>query len=66
MIPLKKEAGRQVEEGILRPWEEDEKNGVLPLTIVVQLAKNKVRQVLDFRELNEHVACYMSSDVADV
>ena len=40
--------------------------GVLPLMAVVQATKNKVRPVLDFRELNEHVKCHTGDDVADV
>ena len=33
---------------------------------VIQPTKNKVRPVLDFRELNEYVKCHTGDDVADV
>ena len=38
---------------------------MLPLMAAIQ-PKNKVRPVLDFRELNEHVKCHTGNDVADV
>ena len=40
--------------------------GVLPLMVVIQPTKNKVKPVLDFQELNEYVKCHTSDDVADV
>ena len=63
---FEREVERWIEEGILKPWGEDVKEGVLPLMVVIQPTKNKVRPVLDFRELNEYVKCHTGDDVADV
>ena len=57
---------RWIDEGILKPWGEDVKEGLLPLMAVIQPTKNKVRPVLDFRELNEYVKCHTGDDVAHV
>ena len=40
-----------VEEGILMPWGERVESGILPLMVVEQQTKGKVRPVLDFRKL---------------
>ena len=40
--------------------------GVLPLMVVFQATKKKVRPVLDFRELNRFVVCHTRSDIIDV
>ena len=61
-----KEVGRWIEEGILVPWKETVTKGVIPLMAVEQPTKNKVRPVLDFRELNEHVECHTGDDVTDI
>lgn len=45
-----------IKEGILILWNEEAENGALPLIAGVQPTKHKVRQVLDFRELNDHVS----------
>ena len=60
-----KEVERWIDEGILVPWKGVEE-GVLPLMAVIQPTKNKVRPVLDFRELNNYVMCHTGDDVADV
>ena len=52
-----------IAEGILKPWS-GEVQGVIPLMAVVQEHKDKVRPVLDFRELNQHVECHTGSEVA--
>ena len=63
---FEREVERWIEEGILVPWEEEVKGGVLPLMAVVQATKGKVRPVLDYRELNAHVECHTGDSVADV
>ena len=63
---FEKEIDRWIEEGILMPWEDKVENGILPLMAVEQPTKNKVRPVLDFRELNKHVECHTGDDVTDV
>ena len=57
---------RWIDEGILLPWEGEEDGGILPLMAVEQPTKNKVRPVLDYRELNAYVECHTGDDVADV
>ena len=52
------EVERWIEEGILIPWKDDVTEGLLPLMAVVQPTKQKVRPILDYRELNEHVSCH--------
>ena len=49
---FEKEVERWIEKGILKLWEEDVKEGVLPMMAVTQSTKSKVRPVLDFWELN--------------
>ena len=47
-----------VKEGWLQPYDEEQHGparGLIPLLAVEQEAKNKVRPVLDYRELNEHL-----------
>lgn len=60
-----REVKRWIGEGILVLWEGVEE-GVLPLMAVIQPTKNKVRPVLDFRELNSYVMCHTGDDVTDV
>ena len=48
-----------------RPWKEVE-SGILPLMVVEQPTKDKVRPVLDFRKLNVHVECHTGDDVTDM
>ena len=61
-----REVRRWIEEGILVPWHENVQTGVIPLMAVEQPTKNKVRPVLDFRELNSYVECHTGDDVTDV
>ena len=49
------EVGRWIERGWLVPAGDIPNGGVLPLMAVVQANKDKVRPVLDYRELNKHV-----------
>ena len=58
------EVDRWIAEGWLQPCANSEKGGVLPLMAVVQSTKGKVRPVLDFRELNEHVSSHPGVDAA--
>ena len=64
-LEFRAEVERWIKEGILVPWEK-EVNGVIPLMAVEQPTKNKVRPVLDFRELNEFVSCHTGGDMTDV
>ena len=59
------EVERWVDKGILIPWRGEAK-GVIPLMAAEQPMKNKIRPVLDFRELNESVKCHTGDDVTDV
>ena len=59
------EVKRWIQEGVLVPWE-GEVDGVLPLLAVEQVNKNKVRPVLDFRELNRYVSCHTGDEAMDV
>jgi len=59
------EVERWIEEGILVPWKGEE-GGLLPLMAVEQATKNKIRPVLDFRELNQNVNCHTGDDGVDV
>lgn len=63
---FEKEVNRWIEEGILVPWDDEAEGGILPLMAVVQHTKNKVRPVLDYRELNEYVECHTGDDMIDV
>ena len=59
------EVERWIDEGILISWR-GEVEGVIPLMAVEQPTKNKIRPVLDFRELNESVKCHTGDDMTDV
>ena len=59
------EVERWIDEGILIPWRGEVKR-VIPLMAVEQPTKNKIRPVLDFRELNESVKCHTGDDMTDV
>lgn len=63
---FEKEVERWIEEGILLPWDEEVEGGILPLMAVEQPTKNKVRPVLDYRELNVSVECHTGDDMTDV
>ncbi|KAF2343958.1 hypothetical protein FHG87_025286 [Trinorchestia longiramus] len=62
---FEKEIDRWITEGILLPWEETVDTGILAMMVVEQPTKNKVRPVLDFRELNTNVVCHTGDDVID-
>ena len=61
-LKLKEEVERWIDERILIPWT-GKAEGVLPLMAVVQPTKNKVRLVLDFRELNKYMACHTKDEI---
>ena len=52
-----KEVGRWIDEGILIPWSW-KVEGILQLVVVIHPTKKKVRQVLNFWELNKYVVCH--------
>lgn len=62
---FKSEVRKWIEEGILVPWE-GEVGGIIPLMAIEQETKNKVRPVMDFRELNQFVECHTGGEVLDV
>ena len=58
------EIAEWVERGWLRRYDEDvpgPPSGLMPLMAVIQKNKAKVRPVLDFRELNEHIQPYTAN-----
>lgn len=63
---FEEEVERWITEGILMPWKENVSTGVIPLMAVEQATKNKVRPVLDFRELNQYVSCHTGDEVTDI
>ena len=63
---FEREVDHWVEEGILMPWGERVESGILPLMVLEQQTKGKVRPVLDFRKLNESVECHTGDNVADI
>ena len=65
-VEFDKEIERWIDEGILLPWEGEVERGILPFIAVEQPTKNKIRPVLDYRELNEFVECHTGDDVIDV
>jgi len=56
------EVGKWISEGWLKPYD-GSCDGVLPLMAVVQTNKQKVRPVLDYRELNEYVSSHTEKSV---
>ena len=60
------EIERWIREGILLPWKCDVTEGIIPLMATEQPTKNKVRPVLDFRELNGSIECHTGDDVMDI
>ena len=62
---FEKEVDRWIAEGILVPWGKEVEGGILPLMAVEQPTKNKVRPVLDYRELNEYVECHTGDNMTD-
>ena len=65
-IEFEKVVDQWIDEGILVPWEGPVEQGILPLMAVEQPTKDKVRPVLDYRELNRQVECHTGDDVTDV
>ena len=66
-VAYETELDRWVSEGILVEWNRDDVNeGLLALMAVEQPTKNKIRPVLDYRELNQHVSCHTGDEVTDV
>lgn len=63
---FEEEVERWIQEGILAPWSEHVETGLIPLMAVVQPTKNKIRPVLDFRELNGYVRSRTGDDFTDV
>ena len=62
---FRSEIERWIENGWLKKTTETE-SGIIPLLTVVQTKKNKVRPVLDFREMNDFVECSgADADVCD-
>ena len=59
------EVDKWIDEGILVPWE-GEVGGCLALMAVEQPTKNKVRPVLDYREMNQYVECHTGDEVTDI
>ena len=56
-----------IAQGWLHPISEKnccQKGGIIPLMAVVQPNKDKVRPVLDFRELNKYVQCHSGDEIA--
>ena len=63
---FEKEVDTWIKEGILRPWNEHVETGIIPLMAVVQETKNKVRPVLDYRELNKSISSHTGGEFIDV
>lgn len=63
---FEKEVESWIEEGILMPWNEHVETGIIPLMAVVQETKNKVRPVLDYRELNKSISSHTGGEFIDV
>ena len=57
-----REVQEWVEKGYLQPFS-GAHDGLIPLMAVVQPSKEKVRPVLDFRELNQHVSSHTGQSV---
>lgn len=53
-----------IAKGWLKPYDGVAGEGILPLMAVVQANKNKVRPVMDYREVNEFVECHPGADAA--
>ena len=60
------EVERWIAEGIMVPWTDQVHEGILPLLAVDQPNKNKVRPVLDYRELNNYIENHTGGDFIDV
>lgn len=65
-IEFESRVDQWIDESILRSWKGEEPNCVLPIMVVVQPTKKKVRPVLDFRELSKYMSCHTDGGAADV
>ena len=63
---FEEEVERWIREGILEPWTEKVEAGILPLMAVEQPTKNKVRPVIDYRELITYIECHTGDEFIDV
>ena len=61
--PFEQEVETWIENGWLIPYD-GPYEGVVPLMAVIQRNKNKVRPVLDYREVNEFLSCHTAESVA--
>lgn len=64
---FEKEVERWIDEGVLQEYnvaKHGEVNGIIPLMAVCQEKKNKVRPVLDYRELNTYIKSAPGPDSA--
>ena len=61
-----KEVDSWVEKGWLKEWTGTTEGGVIPLMAVHQPTKEKVRPVMDYRELNAYVESHTGEGVVDV
>ena len=60
---VQKELQNRIDNGWLVPYPEDKLGplkGLIPLMAVIQQNKQKVRPVLDYRELNDHMDQFMT------
>ncbi|MEL7302027.1 MAG: DDE-type integrase/transposase/recombinase, partial [Pseudomonadota bacterium] len=60
-VEYEAEVRQWIEEGWLRPYDENRSGpakGLIPMMAVIQQNKDKVRPVLDFRELNCHIEAF--------
>lgn len=63
-MKFESEIEKWIEEGVLVPWQSYANDGIIPLMAVIQPTKNKVRPVLDFRELNNYVESHTGDEIA--
>ena len=63
-VKFDEEVESWIAKGWLRPYEGEPGDGIIPLMAVVQANKNKVRPVMDYRELNEYVECHPGTDAS--
>ena len=52
---FEREVDKWIDKGMLVPWEKEVEAGILPLMVVLQPTKGKVRPLFDFHEVNSHV-----------
>ncbi|KAI0978009.1 hypothetical protein GJ496_000443 [Pomphorhynchus laevis] len=56
-----KEIEEWIQNGILVKWPKFVKTGIIPLLAVRHASKNKVRPIMDFRELNAYLSSHIGS-----